>query len=120
MKPTSIAAILIAVSLFWFSPSWAAPDCGQSTVLGQATKVYDNKEECTKDKNNLSDNAKDDLIKQCTEYCAFLSKECTMQPVLTRKNVTAKDADCTKLQDDKKIHARATAGPLECICKPKG
>jgi hypothetical protein len=92
--------------------------CGQSKILGAATQIYDTPAACAADRANLKNLAKDDLIRQCNEYCAFLGANCAPNPVLTRDNVTADDHDCNGIQEDRRVHARAVA-EKDCICKPR-
>lgn len=95
-----------------------APACGQSKIQGAATDIYDTAQKCADGREALKNKAKDDLIQKCKDYCKFLSDKCEMNPELTRDNTTADDYACDKLQDDVKVHARATA-EKDCICKPK-
>ena len=95
-----------------------APACGQSTVLGKAQMVYNTAQECVDGRTDLKNKAKDDLIKECNDYCAFLGATCEPSPKLTRENVTVDDYPCDRVQDDGKIHARAVV-VKDCICKAK-
>ena len=92
------------------------PDCGQGKVLGEASNTYDNPTACANDKNNLQDSAKRDANTKCQSFCTSLSEKCEPKPVQAAPVVEG--PDCTKLQDDKKVRARATA-LLDCVCQPK-
>jgi hypothetical protein len=92
------------------------PDCGQGKVLGEASKTYDNPTACGNDRNNLEDSAKQDANAKCKSLCTSLSEKCEPKPVQAAPVVET--PDCNKVQDDKKVHARATA-LLDCVCQPK-
>lgn len=92
------------------------PDCGQGKVLGEASKEYDNPTVCGNDRNNLQDSAKQDANAKCKSFCTSLSEMCVPKPIQTAPVVEG--PDCTKVQDNNKVRARATS-LLDCVCQPK-